>query len=69
MNDHRGAEIPKWIRAAGDWRSIDTAIPGDKKLKFLRQTAGTHGSRALSDKTSDSADYWKAVTTLLGQLP
>ena len=64
-------KVPVFITSAKEegprWQSIYDAIPGEKKVKFLPETAGNHGSRALWEKFPDSADYWKAVTSFLEQ--
>ena len=63
--------VPVFITSAKDeaksWASIYEAIPGDSKKKFLPETAGSHGSRALWKKSPDSADYWVRVEEFLEQ--
>ena len=65
------ATCPIFITSAkkeyGGWKGIFAAIKADGKTKFLPQTAGNHGSRALWDKFNDSGDYWKAVEAFLKQ--
>ena len=46
--------VPAFITSAKDeapkWEAIYEAIPGDSKAKFIPETAGNHGSRALWEK-------------------
>ena len=50
-----------------NWKNIFEAIPGDSKVKFVPQTKGNHGSRALWEKFADHGDYWKSVEGFLTQ--
>ena len=63
--------VPVFITSAKDeskkWSAIFEAIPGESKTKFIPETAGNHGSRALWRKFSDSDDYWASVQEFLGQ--
>ncbi len=52
---------------AKNWAAIFEAIPGETKTKFIPETAGNHGSRALWRKFEDSAAYWTSVEGFLGQ--
>jgi len=62
-------KVPAFITSAknefGNWESIFTAIPVQTKTKFLPNTAGNHGARALWEKFEDHEDYWKAVEGFL----
>ncbi len=62
-------EVPVFITSAKNeyrnWSSIYDAIEVEGKQKFLPQTAGNHGSRALWEKFDDSGDYWAAVEAFL----
>ena len=49
------------------WKNIFASISAEGKTKFVPQTAGNHGSRALWKKFGDSAEYWKAVEAFLNQ--
>lgn len=49
------------------WNSIYEAIPSTKKIYFLPQAQGTHGSRALWKSTSGNEEYWQAVKQFLNQ--
>lgn len=64
-------EVPTFITSAKNeyprWEEIFNAIPGDKKAKFVPETEGNHGSRALWEKFDDHEDYWKQVTKFLEQ--
>ena len=46
-------------------KAIFDAVPGTRKVLFTPQSEGKHGSRALWDKSPDSAAYWTAVTSFL----
>ena len=65
-------EAPVFITSAKNelprWQGIFDAIPGDKKTKFVPETAGNHGSRALWEKFDDNDAYWKSVKEFLEQL-
>ena len=65
------AKCPIFITSAqketGSWSGIYAAIKADGKTKFVPKTAGNHGSRALWNKFSDSAEYWVAVKSFLNQ--
>lgn len=52
-------------KEAGGWNSIFEAVGGDKKVKFVPQTAGNHGSKALWEKFDDNGAYWKATGSFL----
>lgn len=47
------------------WKAIFNSIKSDKKVSFIPETIGNHGSRALWKKFGDSEDYWKAVKEFL----
>lgn len=49
------------------WEAIFNAIEGDGKKKFVPETAGNHGSRALWEQFDDHGSYWEAVSDFLGQ--
>ncbi|MEL7497077.1 MAG: alpha/beta fold hydrolase [Planctomycetota bacterium] len=49
------------------WKSIFEAIPGESKRKFVPETKGNHGSRALFERFDDSPSYWEAVDRFLDQ--
>ena len=63
--------VPVFITSAKDesekWSAIFEAIPGESKTKFIPETAGNHGSRALWRKFPDSVEYWASVQEFLGQ--
>ncbi len=63
--------IPVFVTSAKDesekWAAIFEAIPSESKTKFIPETAGNHGSRALWRKFPDSAAYWTNVEEFLGQ--
>lgn len=65
-------KVPVFITSAKDelkqWEGIYAAIPGNSKEKFLPETKGNHGSRALWEKFKDSPAYWKAVEGFLAKL-
>ena len=67
----KNIEDPSFITSAKkekkNWIGIHEAIPGDKKVMFLPETEGNHGSRALWEKFEDHKDYWNAVEEFLGQ--
>jgi len=64
-------KVPVFITSAKDelprWQGIYDAVPGDQKTKFVPETAGNHGSRALWEKFDDSGAYWKSVEGFLKQ--
>lgn len=49
------------------WESIFDAIDGDSKQKFVPESAGNHGSRALWEQFDDNGAYWESVTEFLNQ--
>ena len=64
-------QVPVFVTSAKDeatkWEAIFEAIPGEAKKKFVPETEGNHGSRALWRKFEDSAEYWENVTAFLEQ--
>ena len=64
--------VPVFITSARDekrrWQAIFDAIPSRRKVAFVPQTEGHHGSRALWETFSDSRAYWDAVTDFLKDL-
>jgi len=52
---------------ADAWEAIWKAIPSEKKVRWLPETAGNHGSRALWKQFDDSAGYWKSVEGFLAE--
>ncbi len=50
---------------ADDWAPIYRVINADIRQRFIPETAGKHGSKALWKKYADSHSYWDAVTTFL----
>ena len=62
-------KIPVFITSAKreyeNWRAIFEAVPVDQRTKFLPNTAGNHGSRALWEKFSDHDEYWRATKAFL----
>ena len=48
-----------------NWESIFDVIDGNEKMKFIPETPGNHGSRALWEKFADHGDYWKATESFL----
>ena len=62
-------QIPVFITSAKNekdrWWSIYQAIPGKKKLYFLPQSDGIHGSRVLWDSNPDHEEYWTAMIKFL----
>ncbi len=50
-----------------NWQPIYEAIESSSKIKFLPDTSGNHGSRALLKKFDDSAAYWSATKSFLEQ--
>ena len=51
----------------GNWKAIFDAVSADDKTKFLPETRGQHGSRALWTKFSDNDAYWEATKAFLKQ--
>lgn len=47
------------------WKAIFDAVPADGKTRFVPETSGNHGSRALWSEFDDSGDYWKATENFL----
>ena len=64
-------KVPSFITAAKhekeSWAGIHKSIPGDKKVSFLPETKGNHGSRALWEKFADHKAYWAEVGKFLKQ--
>ena len=50
------------------WKPIFDVIKSKKKIGFVPETKGQHGSRALWDKYDDSDAYWVAVKRFLRTL-
>jgi pimeloyl-ACP methyl ester carboxylesterase len=65
-------QVPVFItsarKEAGLWEGIFEAIPSKKKVSYIPDTEGNHGSRALWEQFDDSEGYWKAVTSFLGEV-
>lgn len=63
--------VPTFVTSAkneyGRWKGIFDAIELESKTKFVPQTAGNHGSRALWEQFDDHEDYWTAVNSFLTQ--
>ncbi len=57
--------VPVWITSMKlekkKWWNIAAQIPESNRAYFLPTKIGKHGSRALWDEFSDSAEYWKAL--------
>jgi pimeloyl-ACP methyl ester carboxylesterase len=70
-NSAKNIKVPAFITSAKNeapkWQSIYDAIPGDAKSKFVPETKGNHGSRALWEKFDDHGEYWKSVEAFLAQ--
>ncbi len=49
------------------WNSIYEAIPSTKKIHFLPQAQGSHGSSALWKSTPGNEEYWQAAKQFLNQ--
>ena len=47
------------------WAAIFDSVNAKGKTKFVPQTKGNHGSRALWEKFGDHQDYWKATSAFL----
>lgn len=62
-------ELPVFITSAKDehqaWKAIYEAIPGSRKVSFLPESSGDHGTRALWAKNKDAGAYWQAVEQFL----
>lgn len=67
----RNITVPVFITSAKNekdrWNSIYEAIPSTKKIYFLPQAQGTHGSSALWKSTAGNEEYWQAVKQFLNQ--
>ena len=67
----KNIKIPVFITSGKNekdrWNSIYEAIPSPKKIYFLPQAQGTHGSRALWKSTAGNEEYWQAVKQFLNQ--
>ncbi len=65
------AKCPIFITSAkneyGQWKNIFAAIKADGKTKFLPDSKGNHGSRALWARFNDSGEYWTATESFLKQ--
>jgi len=65
----KNINVPVFITSAREeeikWRQIYNSIKSENKQKFIPETEGNHGSRALWSKYDDSEDYWNAVTKFL----
>jgi alpha-beta hydrolase superfamily lysophospholipase len=61
--------VPVFITSAKNeyprWKEIFDAIPSKTKTRFIPDSAGNHGSRALFKRFEDNGAYWKAVNTFL----
>lgn len=55
-------------KEAAQWAAIYAAIPAPAKTRFVPETAGNHGSRALWAKHKDAEAYWTAVEDFLKKL-
>ncbi len=64
-------KVPVFVTSAKDeafkWEAIFNAIQSNTKRKFVPETKGNHGSRALWKEFEDSADYWANVAEFLKQ--
>lgn len=62
---------PAFITSAknelGRWEAIFDSIEGNQKQKFVPETAGNHGSRALWEQFDDHDAYWESVKGFLKQ--
>ena len=50
-----------------NWKAIFDAVSSSGKTKFIPQTKGQHGSRALWKKFPDHGEYWTATKAFLKQ--
>jgi len=64
-------EVPVFITSAknekNNWDGIYAVIPSTRKMSYLPETNGNHGSRSLWSKFSDSEGYWESVKEFLKQ--
>lgn len=67
----RKIKAPVFITSARDeaeqWSKIYDAIRTAEKARFMPESKGNHGSRALWKQFDDSDAYWRAVTAFLEQ--
>ncbi len=65
----KGLKHPVFITSAKNekpqWAAIFAAIPKGKKVAYVPQTKGNHGSRALWERFDDHKGYWEAVSAFL----
>jgi len=65
----KNIKAPAFITSAksevADWAPLYAAIDTEHKQRFIPETAGKHGSKALWKRQADSAAYWKAVSAFL----
>ena len=63
---------PVFVTSARDelpnWEAIFAAIPSATKTRFVPETEGHHGSRALWSEFSDSPAYWASLEPFLESL-
>lgn len=52
-------------RETDRWKSIFDSLPSEKKVGFIPNLDGSHGSSALFDSTPDNEEYWDAVQEFL----
>jgi len=65
----RNINVPVFITSSktetDSWASIYSVIDEAHRQRFIPETAGKHGSKALWKKYSDNPAYWDAVTAFL----
>jgi len=62
-------QVPVFItsarKEAEQWAAIFEAIPSEKKVSYIPDTEGNHGSRALWEQFDDREGYWTVVRSFL----
>jgi len=65
-------KCPVFITSAkkehGSWKGIYESIPEGKKLFFLPESDGVHGSRALWKSNKSNKEYWNALKVFLSKI-
>ena len=63
--------VPVFITSAKNeysrWEKIFESIGNDERMKFIPESKGNHGSRALWKQFDDSDAYWEAVKVFLAK--
>jgi dienelactone hydrolase len=64
---HKEVFVTSSRKEAEEVRKLFDLIPAEKKIQFIPEGEGVHGSKALWEKQDDHQEYWDALLSFLGK--